>query len=93
MNIKKGKQFFFSSKTFKNKKTFGFENNFSVAGGLALNLPALGFNGVFPEVNDYVLQETALESGFQSKPLYQGKTHFSIVWFVFSEIPRLLRIV
>lgn len=82
-----------SLKTFKNKKTFGFGNNSSVAGGLAVNLLALDFNGIFPEVSGYVLQETALESGFQSKLLYQEKTHFRIVWFIFSEIARLLRIV
>lgn len=60
-----------------------------------MNLLALGFNGIFPEVNDYVLQEPALESGFQSRLLNQGKAHFSMVWFILwlSEITRLLRFV
>lgn len=55
-----------------------------------MNLLALGFNEIFPEVNDYMVQETALESGFKSKLLNQEKTHFSLMWFILwlLEIPR-----
>lgn len=94
--LRKGKQTSFSSKTLKSKKTFGFENNNSVAEAviglnlLAENLLALGLMS-FSWSKWWRVTRSSTGSGSQSKLLNQGKTHFSRVGFIlwFSKTLRL----